>query len=336
MIIDNKNSKFLPGLRATILTIATCAFPLGVVSAQDFEAVERRLGLAVHEGELTLEQAHVMMEALKQTVGEHDRGNEEEERDGVQRIVRALLEAGVQEDSVEATVEVIRKLVGDIAKRGNSFKLDEGIVHYLSDKLNLNERQIDVVVEIAERLADSNEGEGDNRKQHFMSIVEQVKAAVERGDMSEGEADRKLREIRKEMFGGHEGEKAERKHHEGVARKIAGRLSEAGVQEDSIEATINVIRKLARNIAKQGNSFELDEEVVDYLSDKLNLSGRQIDIAVEIAERLADSHEDEGDNREDHFKSIVERVKAAVDRGDLSQAEAKRKLKQLREEMSDD
>ena len=202
--------------------------------------------------------------------------------------------------------------------------------------MNLNERQIDVVVEIAERLADSNEGEGDNRKQHFMSIVEQVKAAVERGDMSEGEADRKLREIRKEMFGGHEGEKSERKHHEGVARKIAGRLSEAGVQEDSLEATIKVIRKLARSISKQGDSFELDEEVVDYLSDKLNLSGRQIDIAVEIAEQLADSHEDEGDNREDHFKSIVERVKAAVDRGDLSQAEAKRKLKQLREEMSDD
>ena len=126
MIIDNNHSNFLPGLRATILAFATCVFPLGVVSAQDFEAVERHLGLAVHEGELTLEQAHVMMEALKQTVGERDRGNEEEERDGVQRIVRALLEAGVQEDSVDATVEVIRKLAGDIAKRGNSFKLDEG------------------------------------------------------------------------------------------------------------------------------------------------------------------------------------------------------------------
>ena len=336
MIIDDNSTRFSSGLRAVILAVATCLFPLGLVSAQDFEAVERRLGLAVHEGELSLEQAHVMMEALKRTV--HERDHEYEERHVVvRRIVGALSEAGVREDSIEATIEVIRKLAGDIAKRGNSFELDEEVVDYLSDKLRLNERQIDLVVEIAERLADSEEDEGDNRKRHFMSIVERVKAAVERGELSEEEADRKLHELREEMFEEEDESEREHEHEERhtVVRRIVGALSEAGVQEDSIEATIEVIRKLAGEIAEQGNGFELDEGYVDYLSDELNLSGRQIDLAVELAERLADSEEDEGDNRKRHFMSIVERVKSAVERGELSEEEAERKLRQVREEMSD-
>ena len=52
-------------LRWSILITAICIFPLGFVYAQDIGAVERRLGAAVEAGELSLEQAKLMLDALR-------------------------------------------------------------------------------------------------------------------------------------------------------------------------------------------------------------------------------------------------------------------------------
>ncbi len=52
-------------MRMTIVALAACVFPLGVVYAQDFEAIQGRLGSAVIAGELSEEQAHVMLDALR-------------------------------------------------------------------------------------------------------------------------------------------------------------------------------------------------------------------------------------------------------------------------------
>ncbi|MFC1781366.1 M56 family metallopeptidase [Planctomycetota bacterium] len=64
--MDTKLSKtkkwLLTGLCAAIIL---CCAGIQTVFAQDFEAVERRLGEAVAEGELTLKQADIMMEALR-------------------------------------------------------------------------------------------------------------------------------------------------------------------------------------------------------------------------------------------------------------------------------
>ena len=52
-------------LQACVLLYAMVVLPLGIASAQDYKAVERRLGEAVSNGELSLEQAGVMMGTLK-------------------------------------------------------------------------------------------------------------------------------------------------------------------------------------------------------------------------------------------------------------------------------
>ena len=67
MMIAEKTWKVPSALRMAIVAVAICVFPLGVVYAQDFEAVERRLGGAVEAGELSLEQANLMMEALRRS-----------------------------------------------------------------------------------------------------------------------------------------------------------------------------------------------------------------------------------------------------------------------------
>ena len=47
-----------------VLMCVIVLIPLGLVSAQDYRAVEKRLIDAVSHGELSLEQAGIMMEAL--------------------------------------------------------------------------------------------------------------------------------------------------------------------------------------------------------------------------------------------------------------------------------
>lgn len=51
---------------ACVLTGILFISSLSTVSAQDYKAVERRLGEAVSKGEITLKQASIMLDALKQ------------------------------------------------------------------------------------------------------------------------------------------------------------------------------------------------------------------------------------------------------------------------------
>ena len=61
---DRKNSFWT---QANALLLAAMSLPLGLAYAQDYDVVEKRLGKAVSNGELTIEHAHVMLEALKNT-----------------------------------------------------------------------------------------------------------------------------------------------------------------------------------------------------------------------------------------------------------------------------
>jgi len=56
-------------LNACVLLCAVVLLPVGIASAQDYKAVERRLGEAVANGEISLEQAGIMMDALRRAGG---------------------------------------------------------------------------------------------------------------------------------------------------------------------------------------------------------------------------------------------------------------------------
>ena len=55
-------------VRACVLVCGLVVLPFGMTNAQDYDAVEKRLGKAVAEGEINLEQARVMMESLRRSV----------------------------------------------------------------------------------------------------------------------------------------------------------------------------------------------------------------------------------------------------------------------------
>ena len=56
-------------LRPTIAILAFCIAPLGFVHSQDIDALEKRLGGAIEAGELTIDEAKIMLDALRNSEG---------------------------------------------------------------------------------------------------------------------------------------------------------------------------------------------------------------------------------------------------------------------------
>ncbi len=76
MILSNRLPKTPRWLLASTLSLGAAVLPLSVAYAQDLHAIERRLGGAVEAGEVTLEQAQIMLDALRRTTKNGDDAQE--------------------------------------------------------------------------------------------------------------------------------------------------------------------------------------------------------------------------------------------------------------------
>ena len=206
-------------LRAAVVAMAMCVFPLSFVYAQDFEDVERRLGGAVEAGELSLEQASLMMETLRRASREgHEMAAKKRRYMEFANEIKTAVEAGKLsgEEAEEKLIAVRREMFEQDHRSG------------------------------AERR------ELEEKKRRYEQIARETKEAHEAGKISEEEAEEKLIHLRREMFEQeqHSGEKirelqAKKRHYEQVAREIkeaheAGKLSE----EDAEEKLILLRRKM--------------------------------------------------------------------------------------------
>ena len=171
MMIAEKTWKVPAALRVAIVAFATCVFPLGVVYAQDFEAVERRLGGAVEAGELSLQQANLMMESLR-------RSNSSREMEAKKRRYMQFAE------EIEAAVEA-GKLSKDDAE----------------------EKLIDMRREMFEDRGRGDRGRGDRgerdmeaKKRRYKEAAKRIQAKLDAGKVSKEDAKKRLIELRKKMF----------------------------------------------------------------------------------------------------------------------------------------
>ena len=124
MMITEKTWKVPGAVRLGLVVMASCILPQNRVYAQDFEAVERRLGGAVEAGELTLEQASIMMKALKRSAGSksaHDREMEAKKRRymAFAKEIEAGVEAGKisKEDAEKELIAVRKKMFRDAGRK---------------------------------------------------------------------------------------------------------------------------------------------------------------------------------------------------------------------------
>jgi len=145
---------------------AIVVLPLGVAYAQDFEAVGKRLRAAVEAGELTGEQASVMMGALKKAGGAKE----------------------CQEpDAVKAYLEKVKKELGALIESGHISE-EDAKKRFADAEKAVKQR---LAAGRGEMRAKKSRGLG-NAREYLMQLRRELGAAVEAGKISEDDARKKF------------------------------------------------------------------------------------------------------------------------------------------------
>ena len=194
MIVSNRSTRTPRWLRPIALVSAVFFLPAGMIAAQDLRAVERRLGAAVHDGDLTLEQANIMLGALKTSMQK---------------------ERPIAKDRAAATRE-LRRLPG-----------------------------------AGRRKSATEHSDAFDKKREFMAVIEKIKAAVDEGELSVADAERKIRGL--ENKHAHTAQKQRKLMLEIMAAVRSGKLS-----NDAAVAKILALRKGLSKLKLRGSEFPID------------------------------------------------------------------------------
>jgi len=274
---------------AVLVGIASFAFvicPLGFVNAQErdgadarvnrFKAYATEISKAVEAGDLSEEEAEKKLLAMRKRLAQQP-AKKPAEGDKEARIRR-----------FRAYAEEIQKAVdaGDLSEEEAEKKL-----------LAMRKR---LAQQPAKKPA---EPDMDARVERYKAYVERIKKAVEAGELSEEEAEKKLIEMRQRMFGQ-------------PAKKPA---------EPDMEARIRRFRAYAEEIQKAVDAGDLSEEEA---KEKL----------IEMRQRMFGQPAEKPTARDmearvERYKAYVERIKKAVEAGELSEEEAEKKLIETRQRM---
>ena len=183
MMISEKIWKVPGAVRLGIVAIAFCILPLGFVSAQDFNAVERKLEEAIKAGDLTREDAAIMLNALKRSkrAAGGDKGQDLEAKkrryDSYAKEISAAVKAGkLSKDAAEKKLIAVRtEIFRNGGKKPAAKKKEAG-----GDK--------------------GSDGDLEAKKRRYDSYAKEIEAAVKTGKLSREEADKKLIEVRTKLF----------------------------------------------------------------------------------------------------------------------------------------
>ena len=233
MIISNKQLNISQGMRMLTIALAVCIFPVGLVYAQDYGAVQSRLVEAVKAGELSREQVAPMMEALKKNakpkvVGSKEEANQERYNAGVKRIEAAIKSGKISKVEGKNRLAEMLKQMSPARNKGDakSDRAEGGDMEVRKRRYMAGAEEIEMAVEagkISKRDAEtkliemrkkmfpsrskgdakSDRAEGGDmevRKRRYMAGAEEIEMAVEAGKMSKRDAETKLIEMRKKIF----------------------------------------------------------------------------------------------------------------------------------------
>ena len=159
-------------------------------SAQDYKAVERRLGGAIEAGEITIDQAKAMMDALRRTPRHVAKRHSAKRQGASDRDVAARKKRYLQiQRKIEAAIRA-----GDLSKRDAEKKLI-AVRDELFPKKNVGANK--------KRRADE-------LKKRYAGIQKRVEIAIKRGLISKADGWKRLAAAKKQMFGKQPAKKSDR------------------------------------------------------------------------------------------------------------------------------
>ena len=270
----NQSWKVPPAMRLTILGLAFCLFPMGLVVAQDFGAIEKRLGGAVEAGEITLEQAFVMMEALRDSVA-HERHDAREVKERFRRDV----------EKVQAAVEA-----GKLSEEDAERKLAEMKAKIAKESKELQKEARKRDLQLDQSLIESDIERSQALKLRYSRYVDEIKKSLKDGKLSEEDAERKMMEIRKKIEQVQRAAQDEIEETETQRRAYLGdlfslRLGAAADDGDTFEEEARKrLFELKRKIAREDRA-EQEDSMRKELMRRFEFDVKRINSAVEERDR---------------------------------------------------
>jgi len=303
MMIADKSWPVPASLRMGIVVIAFCILPLGFVNAQDFEAVERRLGGAVEAGEITLQQASTMIEALKRSSGFAN--NRDGEMEAKKRRYMAF--AKELEQAVEA---------GKISKKDAETKLIDVRQDMFGDKARDKASNKE-----AQREKDKDR-EMAARRQRYVELAKFVETAVKAGKLSKEDAEKKMNAVRQQLFGDADPKRESRRRGRYVERQ-------KDLEMDVLkERYMNYVEEIKAAVEAGKLSAEAAEKKIGAVRKDMFGGGER-----KNEPRRRSDKDLETNVRKQRYMAFVEEIKAAVAAGKLSEEEAKEKLNAIRQDL---
>ena len=257
MIISNHLPKTPRWLLSAVLAAGAGVLPLSVAYAQDLKAVERRLGGAVEAGELTIEQAKAMMDALRRTAGE---GAAEQRNDLEGRKRR--IEIAVKEGRISAEDGAKRLRYAQLQRRVEVGVEEGKITREEGEKRLIDARKRMTGGQETEQVADQGA-----LRRRYAELQRRVEAAVTAGDLSREEAEKTLVEAREQMFRRQDAEQgpdqdALRRRYGELQRRLEAAVNSGDLSREEAEKRLIEARKrmFGRQETEQSRRRRIREE----------------------------------------------------------------------------
>ena len=263
-----------------LFAICFVTIPLKTACAQDFAAIERRLGNAVGDGEINLRQANLMMEALKSSVGPSDSAE----------IEQRLKAAGTK---LKAAV-----LQGQLTESEANQKWAEMERQGKQALAELRLRRAVAAGEISENQA-RDQMQAIRRRSRANLLAEQIRQAVAAGKLTPDQAEKKLTAI-----AGTVDEKSSRDKAKAIER-LRSNFLQRGITDTMLSRAEHVMEDhrfdadqirqslgaMLRVIAKKQTSndapAEFGDRTIRYLEEEVGLEIEQIDFLQGLTQRVA-------------------------------------------------
>lgn len=177
IVSDKPNRSNSRWLQVCVLLCAMVVLPVCIASAQDYEAVAKRLETAVKEGELTQEHADAMMTTLKR-MGQRESGDDSNEYEAVVRRIRGAVASGkMTREEAGEKLEGYKKRMA-IANRGGGGMAERLRVFGQSSS---GQRFVEVRAALVARFDRNSDGRLDTKERERMRLDTKSQATEEYG-----------------------------------------------------------------------------------------------------------------------------------------------------------
>ncbi len=345
MIISNDQLGISQGMRMLTIVLAVCIFPVGLVYAQDYGAVQRRLIEAVKAGELSREQVAPMMEAMKKSKSEQSDEATSRERyaTGAKRIEAAIESGRISKEDGEKRLAEMRKKMFPTRDKGDakSDRVDGDNMEQRKSRYKAGAERIEAAIksgrisevegknllaEMRKQMSPARDkgdaksdrvegGDMEARKRRYRAGAEEIEMAVEAGKMSREDAEQKLIGMRKKMFperdkGAAESDRSKGGDMEALKRRYMGAAEEI---ERAVESG-----KMSKQEAEK-TLIEMRKEMFPERDKGAAKSDRSKGGDMEARKR--------------RYMGAAEEIEMAVEAGKMSREDAEEKLIGMRKKM---